>query len=418
MRTRIEVLNRQVGSILMMTLFSAMLIGVVLAGYLTLVQHQETTVSRSQGWNAALTLAEAGVEEALAQMNSGDLSANGWGPPSGGSFNLQSRALAGGRYDVRYDTNTSSSPTIVSIGYVNLPASSATVSRQVKVSTKAVPLINVAVAAKYGITLSSGSGVTVDSFNSANNTHSDFGRYPPASQSWKLLTNGDVGSVYGPVSLGTPNIKGDLYLGPAATNSVVANQVSGRIYNDFNVDYPDVVAPAGAPGGSGWFLDNADPHIFSGSSYTCVINDSHKIIVRGGSKVTLYVTTANFSPSEIQIQTNLAGASGSLTIYQVSGSASFMGNGALAVDSRRADSFSYFGLPGVTSVTYNGNGNPFFGVIYAPSANLTLNGGGYMVGACIGRSITMGTSYSFHFDENLLKVGPMRGYLAKSWEEL
>ena len=157
----------------MMTLFTAMLIGIVLAGYLTLVRHQEVAVTRSQGWNAALTMAEAGVEEALAQLNSGaasfssDLSANGWGPPAGGSFNLQSRALTGGRYDVRYFTNSlSPTPTIYSTGYVTLPAMSATVARQVKVSTKTVPLINVAVAARYGITMSSGS-LSADSYNSA-----------------------------------------------------------------------------------------------------------------------------------------------------------------------------------------------------------------------------------------------------------
>ena len=421
MRTRIEVLNRQAGSILMMTLFSAMLIGVVLAGYLTLVQHQEVAVTRSQGWNAALTLAEAGVEEALAQMNSGDLSANGWGPPSGANFNLQSRALAGGRYDVRYDTNTSSSPTIVSIGYVNLPSSSATLSRQVKVSTKAVPLINVAVAAKYGITVNDASGITADSFNSAESAHSDNGRYP-LGQATKLLANGDVASVNGPVNLGSPTIKGDLYMGPVAAggSGVTASQVSGKIYTDFNADYPDMTAPAGALWWTPAMTTNGIHEFNNGGTYT--VNDSKDITVRFGSglngiKVTLYVmaTATNFHPT-IEIE-NSGPKSSSLTIYQVAGTASL----SVRVDSQRAEDFVYYGLPGVTSVTYDKPGADFFGVIYAPSANLMLNSGWsgkHFVGACVARSITMNAHYNFHYDENLLKTGPMRGYVAKSWEEL
>ena len=88
-------------------------------------------------------------------------------------------------------------------------------------------------------------------------------------------------------------------------------------------------------------------------------------------------------------------------------------------------------MAGVTSVTYAGGYN-FFGVIYAPSAKVTLNGGwnsgGWnnsmnFVGACVGDSIVMSGYYKFHFDENLLKPevsgsGAMAlTYLANTWKE-
>lgn len=406
----------------MMTLFTAMLIGIVLAGYLTLVRHQEVAVTRSQGWNAALTMAEAGVEEALAQLNSGaasfssDLSANGWGPPAGGSFNLQSRALTGGRYDVRYFTNSlSPTPTIYSTGYVTLPAMSATVARQVKVSTKTVPLINVAVAARYGITMSSGS-LSADSYNSADAAHSDNGQYPSTFS--KRLNNGDVASMYGPVSFGGPNIQGDLFLGPSATGAGGVT-VSGTIYHDYNVEYPDVAAP---PNAASWAPAGVTlgKHDFGpGFGGDWWVNDSLPIVVRAGVRVRLYVATPNFNPSSIQIE-GLNAFAGSLVIYQASGSASFVGTEPVHVDSHRADCFSYYGLAGVTSVTYTGNYNDFFGVIYAPSANVMLNDGfGDMdfVGACIARSITINGSYKFHYDENLQQSGPIRGFFAKAWEE-
>lgn len=59
-------------------------------------------------------------------------------------------------------------------------------------------------------------------------------------------------------------------------------------------------------------------------------------------------------------------------------------------------------------------------MIYALSANVPLNGSSsFVVGSCIGRSITRGNSYVFHFNENLRRpgLGPIRGIVAKVWEE-
>ena len=60
---------------------------------------QNALVARSQVWNSAMGLAEAGVEEALAQLNPGapapvvDRAANGWGGPSGGVYGPVTRTL-------------------------------------------------------------------------------------------------------------------------------------------------------------------------------------------------------------------------------------------------------------------------------------------------------------------------------------
>jgi hypothetical protein len=52
--------------------------------------------------------------------------------------------------------------------------------------------------------------------------------------------------------------------------------------------------------------------------------------------------------------------------------------------------------------------------MYAPEANLTLNGGGNnngLIGASMTKSITMNGLYNFHFDEDLLSLGPSRAYI-------
>src|SRR5262245_32911600 len=95
MKTAPAKLAKNQGSILMIGLLIAIIIGIVLGSYLYLIRTQNISVMRSQGWNAALAMAEAGVEEALSQLNpqkffdsgSFDWSANGWGPAVNGAYN-------------------------------------------------------------------------------------------------------------------------------------------------------------------------------------------------------------------------------------------------------------------------------------------------------------------------------------------
>jgi len=53
----------------MITLTLGVILTLACISYLLLVGNQKSTVTRSQTWNAALTMAEAGVEEAMAQIN-------------------------------------------------------------------------------------------------------------------------------------------------------------------------------------------------------------------------------------------------------------------------------------------------------------------------------------------------------------
>src|SRR6187402_1310728 len=57
------------GSILLVALVISAVLGITLASYLTLVSFQNRTVVRSQHWNQALVVAEAGIEEALQMVN-------------------------------------------------------------------------------------------------------------------------------------------------------------------------------------------------------------------------------------------------------------------------------------------------------------------------------------------------------------
>src|SRR3954447_12391384 len=124
--------RQEQGSALMVTIFvtAAVLLG--MASFLMLVRSQYVSVARSESWNSAMAMAEAGVEEAMAQLNPGALArniavnraANGWGSPSSGKYGPVSRTVgSSGSYSVLFTDTTF--PPIYSTGYVRLPDISA-----------------------------------------------------------------------------------------------------------------------------------------------------------------------------------------------------------------------------------------------------------------------------------------------------
>src|SRR5690349_1573460 len=112
-------------SVLVITIILLAIIGTTLASYLMLSSVQAKTVARSQRWNSALDVAEAGIEDALEQMNISpmDLTANGWGGAIGSSnavFGPRSVDLGTGRYSVFIVTNLLET-SVYATGYVSAP---------------------------------------------------------------------------------------------------------------------------------------------------------------------------------------------------------------------------------------------------------------------------------------------------------
>jgi hypothetical protein len=422
MKVQIPKRTQPQGTVLLVTLFIAFLFGSFLCYYLGLVQSHKSLITRSQAWNAAMGMAEAGAEEALAQLNPGapqpffNLSTNGWGPPVSGLYGPVARSLTGGSYSTVYTTDPY--PIIYSTGYVTIGVMSATLARTIRVCTTNVPLFNAGMGAISNINFA-GNGVYVDSFNSMNPNLSTNGRYDPT----KASTNGDVGSVYGLVNVANGNINGKLLLGPVATDSISSNgQITGGVYYDFNTEFEDVVLPE-----TTWLPvtptsmvigTNTFQYVFSGSGGDYVIGAlSGSIYVDTNTTVRLLIQKS-FNTGNIEVASNGAN-SGHLTIYM--NGPSFSVTGSTWVDGGNAMNLSYYGLPSNTQINFSGNAS-FTGTIYAPEAFYKLGGGGSgyynFVGAVFARQIMVNGHYSFHFDENLLTAGPIKGFVARSWSEL
>lgn len=270
-----------------------------------------------------------------------------------------------------------------------------------RASRAPLPLFAYAIASRYNLKLN-GTSLLTDSYNSALPTLSTNGLYDPA----KTRTNGHVASLFGPVALGQHLIEGDLYLGPTVTTSLSGGQISGTIHTDFNTCFPDVVLPT-----TTWVtatkttVNGAQLYDFKASGYYMVA-DSSDVRVEPGAVVSLKVVSASYLPASIRVlATN--GVSGTLSIYQPAGTAVL---NSVIVDSGRPRNFAYYGAAGVANVVVLETN--FTGIIYAPSADLTVNGGALntsYAGSCIAKSLTMnGSSMMFHFDEDLLLAGPTR----------
>src|SRR6187200_1671279 len=87
MRTNPTIPNRPVrgrrrdqGHIIVLTLVASLVLGVVLVSVISLSSSEGQMTGRSESWNSAMPVVEAGIEEALTQLHyaPSNRSANGW----------------------------------------------------------------------------------------------------------------------------------------------------------------------------------------------------------------------------------------------------------------------------------------------------------------------------------------------------
>jgi hypothetical protein len=310
------------------------------------------------------------------------------------------------------------------------------VRRKVRVEAYRDALFTKAMAADGTINMN-GNNVTTDGFDSMDPAYSTNGQYDPAKRkaSGDVATNFDILNQSG-VNVGNANIYGAVSTGPGATITLGSNGKVGDTAwhadstkkgiqpgwssDDMNVAFDAVEEPFATelPPLPGIIDGVAYTHVLTNGNYMITVgNFGGKVLVTGNA--TLYVTrtaSVGFSGTDfIKIDPNA-----SLKLYVGSPSVSIGGNGVLN-QSGSALNFQYYGLPSNTSLALAGNAE-FRGTIHAPSANFTLSGGGNSVtdfiGSSITKTVTMDGKFNFHYDEALRRVGPSRGYIVTSWQEV
>src|SRR6266850_7984577 len=163
--------NRNQGSTLVLTLFTCLAIGLVLASYLTLISSRYKIAVRSMNWNAGIPVLEAGIEEALAHLHAdtNNPSAYGGMPDTlgGQPVNTKRRDFPDGSYFyVTIYNAATNNPLIYSQGFVRSPLDQDQyISRTVKVATtNPMSIFTRAIASSGTISLNGNS--IVDAFDS------------------------------------------------------------------------------------------------------------------------------------------------------------------------------------------------------------------------------------------------------------
>lgn len=439
----------QQGNTLLLTLIITGLIGFMLASYLTLVRSQNASTARSQSWNATIPVIEAGIEEALTHLyKHGDdstLHSQGWEKLPGVNVYALRRPLGPHQYEVTISNWVSGAPIqgpiIESRGYVVAPmlltkaggpmfAAAGTpvplhVARGVRANTRRAALFGKGMVVDGSISL--GRGTYIDSFDSADTNKSTNGK-------WDINKRGDNGSIAtnskhpGQLNLNGADVYGTIATGPGGTPNVGSASVGdkawvdggntgvqpGHYVDDMNVEFDPIEVPftggASAPesgvAGYDWVLKDANYQVNSVKN--------KKILVTGDAVFYVVGSFEQQGNSVVEVA-----ATGSLKLY-VGGNVSIGGNG-IVNQTAKAENFMLFGLPTCTNIKFHGNGT-FSGAIYAPNADLTLNGGGSgdedFSGASVTKSVTFNGHFKFHYDEALGRIGMGKGYIVTSWNEM
>src|SRR5882762_4585206 len=429
------------GGVLLVTLLICVILGVLIGSYLSLIQGQNLSVTRAQAWNAALPVAEAGVEEAMAHLNSGvstnKLGVNSWVSLGGGIY--EKTNFLGDSYsivDIKLrPAVTNFDPVIVAASYVPGPVSQPKLTRTIQVTTKPKSIAGnlVGMVVKTTIDLK-GSGVSMDSFDSSKTNYSTGGMYD-ATKSKDQAQSITLSSATNAFTVGNGTIKGTVHTGPGGQVSVSGGSVgdaawvvggnqgieSGHFYDDINFTMPDVALPSGKI----WLPPIPGNYKINGVTYKYVLNNlvAWKMSNLSGSvyisspDVVLYVTDSLSIGSGQQIT---VAPNASVSMYVGAASATIGGQGVVNLGGEAKD-FSYYGLPSNTSLDLKANAS-FTGYIDAPNAAFSLGGGGNntydFVGACMVNSVVMNGHFNFHYDEALGSTPVASGYVAISWDEL
>ena len=185
MKIQITKAARTAGSILLMALGTAIVIGITLASYLILVSGQSKSVIRSQIWNNSMVVTESGVEDGMELLNryagtdnlgawTTTFASDGWTQLGGGGTTYQLTRYMNAAHTIYYQVDRHQYQQYPgpfhSVGFVPGPTwigGAPPLTRTVEVNTKIDVLFNVCMAALGTIDFR-GNNVSTDSFDSSD----------------------------------------------------------------------------------------------------------------------------------------------------------------------------------------------------------------------------------------------------------
>lgn len=427
------------GSLLIVAMLLCAVIGISLASYIRLGQSAMQLSHRSFYSNAAVNMAETGLEHAMWSINQMvDGNANAW---DGWTTDSQDawRSFTDANWNYGQGVSGSvrvfvenylgnSAPKIVARSTIALP-NGAPVEKWVEVQLRKRSKFANGLVAKDSIIFQG--NASVDSWNSQREADGTLRSSPVQYSTSERLDNGSVGSISVAMDAVLVN-NGDIW-GYAATGGsdpkvgskgtvLGEDSPSGvsvdpaRVSTDFAADFEPVELPTngtavGSIGSSIGTTGTSTVIRYNGSitdSFT--VKGDVTLILTAPAGTEVIKQTGN---KEIVIETG-----GSLTIY-TDGDIKIAGNG-VANPNGFAEDFQVWGTSTHAtpqSIDIKGNGE-LKATVYAPNATVFVNGNGDVSGSVVANDIRMVGNASFHYDESLAELDSGNPYGITSWKEL
>ncbi|MBS0663533.1 MAG: hypothetical protein JSR48_09720 [Verrucomicrobia bacterium] len=451
------------GSILLVAMLLAAIIGVSLVSYLNLSNNSLKQAQRTFYANSGMNLAEVGLEQAIYCFNTIDNVANvndAWP-----SWTLNSTAYNSSSspytpyavkeytgYDVGpnttgkvkiyvhyYQGGSGVSPVIVAKSTISQP-NAPVIEKYIEVTLRKRALFANGLVARQNVTWMG--QPMADSWDSHGDTQTPAVAYSSAVRTANVV----VGSISGNIGLAGGEVWG--YAKTGEFGSITGGSVHPlgtstddptRRTNDFNATFPNPTTPVPAAtnsitsnitssttfprgGDVSTMVAGVQTYYYTFSTSANInINGSDNIAVSAGAHVVFIMnnrsgTTAISCTGNSQFS---VGLNSTFDVY-TDGNVRIAGNG-MANANNYAASAKFWGT-NTTSQSFDISGNgQLIGIVYAPNGDVSLNGGGtngLMMGAVVAKSITMNGQTTFHYDDSLGRLTTGNPYGISKWREL
>src|SRR5205085_6148579 len=292
------------------------------------------------------------------------------------------------------------------------------VSRRIEVVVKPVSSFNLAALSMGQLDLTSGN-IVIDSYDSRDNTKSTNQLYDVE----KRQQNADIATDGNLINAGNAHIYGDVYTNSGTVTGTAG--ITGQQRTDFYQDAISVAAPSGFPAtattittftGAGGTQQS--PVRYTVSSVALNGNGNLTIGDASGGYVEIYVTgsVSVAGSSQITLSPNVKAK-----IY-FAGDFNVSGSGIVNSNNQPGD-LQLYGIKAPNNATQSvslGGNAELSAALYAPDANVTINGGGsngHVYGSIVGKTVVMSGVTNLHYDEALGATGLIDNYKIVSWFE-
>jgi len=366
--------------------------------------------------SAALSLAEAGVERAIWELNYGDISS--WsGDSSLRTMTISSFQAAEGNVigdvEIKVEEPDADDPVVESTGRVSYVGAQE-VGRTVRSVLGGYPPFKFAAFGDDGIMIDQ--DVEIDSYDSRDGAYGNPGN---AGSEGDIGTNSVVDSaIYIDQNA---DISGDAVSGyESDPETVITTDPNANIDGEKRalpvpIEFPQIIPPSNLTLMPDYSMSGTDSIFFSGQYGSFTMENNSVVTIEGD--VTLYITGDFYMDQNSRL--DIADGA-SLTIIMGSGSFEMDQSSTMNNLSQDPTKFVLFGTESFTGDIYIDQSSEFYGAIYAPNAFVELDQGNGFYGAIIAKEILFDQTTVLHYDKALedLEILPSMGslYVVKSWQ--